>query len=215
MVTIETTPVKTGQLSKIGFHKDLMIVVSDPRIVDTDPDKASKRIDAGVLRPNVHNWDIETAITAITDIYPSDYVSLKNVPEEGVVITDYLLKQDDLLLVISLDPVVMLQPILSGVRKGILRKVDNAMSPFTAITNMDILVDVSNGPVTIILPLLKTENDRVCIFPYKGRYEVNNLHITSTDMIHGLVDDIVVDVDNMTLKAVWSGDAEGWLIFGK
>lgn len=208
-------PVKTGQLTKVAYHEGLVIVVSDPRIPDTDPDKQSFGLEIGGIRPAVHNWDVTTAITTIEDLKPNDYVVLRNVPANGIVITEYFLKQDDMLLVLSITPVVSLLPIISGVRKSILLTIDQADTPFNAMPDMDILVDVTNGPITIVLPTVKTLNNRVNIFPYRGRYEINNLTLSSIDKIHGMVDTVIVDVDNVTLQAVWTGPDDGWLIFGK
>lgn len=208
-------PVKTGQLGKVDFYEGLVIVVSDPRIPDNDPNKQSFGLDVGNIRPAVFDWDVSTAITAIDNLKRNDYVVLKNVPIEGIVISEYFLKQDDMLMVLSLTPQVTLLPIISGVRKSILLTIDNTGSPFNAMPDMDILVNVLDGPVTIVLPAVKTLNSRVNIFPYRGRYEVNNLTLSSLDKIHGVVDSIVVDVDNVTLQAVWTGVDDGWLIFGK
>lgn len=208
-------PVKTGQLTKVDYYEGLVIVVSDPRIPDNDPDKQSFGLEVGNIRPAVHNWDVTTPITGIEYIKPNDYVVLKNVPVAGIVITEYFLKQDDMLLVLSITPQVMLLPIISGVRKSILLTIDNTNTPFNAMPDMDILVNVTDGPITIVLPAVKALNSRVNIFPYRGRYEVNNLTISSVDKIHGMIDTIVVDVDNVTMQVVWSGEDDGWLIFGK
>jgi hypothetical protein len=208
-------PVKAGQLTITDYFEGLVIVVSDPRIPSNDPDKQSFGVELGSIRPTVFNWDTTTAITAIEGLKPNDYVILKNVPATGIIITDYYLKQNDMLLVLSITPQVTLLPIISGVRKTVLVTVPSADSPFNAIPDMDILVNVVDGPVEIVLPTVKALNCRINIFPYRGRYEVNNLTLSSLDKIHGMIDSITVDVDNVTLQAVWTGEEDGWLIFGK
>lgn len=208
--------VKTGGLTPIGYHGDLLIAVSDPRVPNNDPTKESHRINLGSIRPVTYNWNTTLPITSVEGLKENDFVILKNVPATGLVINDYYLKQDDMLMVLAIEPQVLLLPIISGVRKTTLQIVTAVNSPFNAYAEMDIYVDVTNGPVTINLPTVKSINDRVNILPFKGRYEVNNLTINSTDMIHGMVDSITVDVDNVAMQCVWfDEDENGWLIFGK
>lgn len=208
-------PVKAGGLTPVDFFKDLIIVVSDPRVPDNDPDKNSFTLKAGLIRPVAHDWNVTTPIIDIVGLKPLDYVVLQGVVPQGIMISDYVLKNGDMLLVISLDPTVSLLPVITGVRKANAIIVTAADSPYTAVIDTDVLVDVTAGPVTINMPSVKSQFSRLNIYPYKGRYEINPLTLQSTDKMHGVIDSIEIDVDNLTLQALWYDGDDGWLLFGK
>lgn len=211
----EIIPVKAGGLAPVDFFKDFIIVVSDPRIPDNDPAKNSFALTAGKIRPAVFDWNVTTPIIDIVDLKPLDYVVLQGVSASGILVSDYVLKTGDMLLVLSLDPTVSLLPVITGIRKANVVIVTNADSPYTAIMDNDLLIDVTDGPITVILPTEKPLFGRVNIYPYKGRYEINPLILQSTEKMHGVVDSIEIDIDNLSLQALWYAGDDGWLLFGK
>ncbi len=215
-MTGEIIVTKAGDLDKIEYRDDLIIIVSDPSI-PSGPTKRSKRIDASDIRNKFLDWNPQTSdlnAAPLNKKRVGDFLVVIG-QANGFLIDGLVLKNGDIMLIQSISGLTtVLKPIfVAGSRKDIV-VVTADESPFNTTVYQDILVDVTDGPVEVILPTIHAINDGIKLYAYKGRYEVNNLTISSSEKIHGMADDpIIVNVDNTSINVIWSGDTDGHLLF--
>lgn len=204
---------KAIDLDLIPARDDLIIIVSDPTI-PAGPNKRSKKITAGSLRPATIAWDVVTVplVTAIPNIKSGDILVVNNA-DDGADIGSNIVYTDDTLIVLTLVPsaTLMLVPKQVARQRAILDLVANP----TAVVvkpNSVVYTDVTDGTITLDLAAGSINDEAIDIINTGGQYSLNNLIITSASPIHGLVDSVTVDIDDIVLQLRWKDAVTGWII---
>ena len=88
-------------------------------------------------------------------------------------------------------------------------------SSFTAADKQSYFVDSSSAPLTVTLPSTSTVGTRVVIHDVAGKFALNSVTVarpTSSVKINGITSDLLLNVNNATVKLVYSGSTYGWRI---
>lgn len=202
------------ELTPVAYKDNLIVVVSDPDIPLNSPNAETKRIYAEQLLSVTHDWDPATSLSTIASLKSHDFLRIINTPNY-VNFSGRVIKDGDQLLVVGLSPAVLFLIPAKTARVNDIVKISATDSPYSAKINSDIYVDVSSGPVTIDLPTVHGINDNINIIPSNGRYEVNNLTITSADNIHGDTESVIVSSDNLLIQARWIGGTDGYIFISR
>ena len=202
------------ELTPVNYKDNLIIVVSDPDIALTEPGVESKRIYLNQLLTVTHDWDPTTDVLDITNLKSHDFLRVINSPSFRL-LGNRVIKNDDILLVVGLSPVTLFLIPAKTVRTNDIIMITSADSPYNVNINSDVYIDVSSGPVTVVLPTIHGINDSINLIPNGGRYEVNNLTITATDTMHGSLDPVIVSSDNLLVQARWVDGADGYLFISR
>lgn len=205
---------KAGELDSATYKRNLIVIVSDPDIPDS-PTKESKKLTLGDISSNFYSWNPTTAINTITGLKATDFLTITGVTGYHQLSPSVTVKNDDVLLVVSLSPVTLFLIKANTERSREIVYVSNANSPYNAAINTDIFIDASTGPVTINLPTVHGTNESVNLIPNGGRYEVNPVTIQATDPIEGTVETVSIDVDNLLVSARWVGLPTGYIFISK
>lgn len=97
--------------------------------------------------------------------------------------------------------------------ESLLTKMESKVSTFVAEHNVRYFIDTTGGIVTATLPSTPTENDTIEFIDLKGNFENNKLIIgRNGQKIMRLDEDMDVNINNMTVKLVFSGVTDGWII---
>lgn len=204
---------RADELAASPYKPELLIIVSDPSIPDS-PSKESLVITAEQLITAVHEWNCVQNVTEISGIKPRDFLTVVGLTAPAV-IGQKIVKNGDLFLVVSLQPVTLFLIPGNIQRSSNIVNVSNSNSPYSASVNEDIFIDVTEGPVTINLPTIHAINDCVNLIPAAGRYEVNKLTIRSTEGMHGTTEDVEVSTDGLLIQARWVGGSNGFVFISK
>lgn len=202
------------ELTPVDYKDNLIVVVSDPDLPLDTPGTESKRIYLNQLLSVTHDWDPATAVLDIPNLKSHDFLRVINSPDFRL-LGNRVIHNDDILLVVGLSPAVLFLIPAKTARVNDIVKISATDSPYSAKINSDIYVDVSSGPVTIDLPTVHGINDNINIIPSNGRYEVNNLTITSADNIHGDTESVIVSSDNLLIQARWIGGTDGYIFISR
>jgi hypothetical protein len=204
------------ELTPVDYKDNLIVVVSDPDLPLDTPGTESKRIYLNQLLSVTHDWDPITPISGIAGLKSHDFLRVINTPNY-VDFSGRVIKNGDHFLVVSVSPAVLFLIPARTTRVNDIVKITSADSPYNALINSDIYVDVSTGPVTISLPTVHGLNDNINILPFGGRYEVNNLTINcaGTDTMHGTDDPVIVSSDNLLIQARWIGGSDGYIFISR
>ena len=91
--------------------------------------------------------------------------------------------------------------------------VDDTASPYDANANTRLLVDTTNGAVTVNLPAAPSTGDYVEFVDAAGKFDVNNLTIGRNSLkIMGLDEDMTVAKLNASFRLVYANATSGWRI---
>lgn len=92
--------------------------------------------------------------------------------------------------------------------------VTDADSPFAADPNQrNYLIDTRNALVTFTLPATPAANQRFNLTPAAVSYSTNSLFIAANgNPIQGVVDDVEVSVDGLSVSLVWINETYGWAV---
>lgn len=202
------------ELTPVDYKDNLIVVVSDPDLPLDTPGTESKRIYLNQLLSVTHDWDPTTAVLDIPNLKSHDFLRVINSPNFRL-LGNRVIHNDDILLVVGLTPVTLFLIPAKTVRTNDIVMITASDSPYSANINSDIYVDVTSGPIAIDLPTVHGINDCINIIPNGGRYEVNNLTITATDNMHGSVDPVIVNSDNLLIQVRWVGGTDGYLFISR
>lgn len=202
------------ELAPVDYKDNLIVVVSDPDLPLNTPGTESKRIYLNQLLSATHDWDPTTAVLDIPNLKSHDFLRVINSPDFRL-LGNRVIHNDDILLVVGLNPVTLFLIPAKTVRTNDIIMITASDSPYSANINSDIYVDVTSGPIAIDLPTVHGINDCINIIPNGGRYEVNNLTITATDNMHGSVDPVIVNSDNLLIQVRWVGGTDGYLFISR
>ena len=87
----------------------------------------------------------------------------------------------------------------------------NTNSTFTATSGNHIFVDTSVAPVTVVLPITPSIGDNIAFIDYTGYFGTNSLTFSRNgNLIMGLAEDLVVDINGAANELIYSGSAYGW-----
>lgn len=86
-------------------------------------------------------------------------------------------------------------------------------SAFTAVSGEGYLVDTTSAAITVTLPASPTIGDEITILDYVGTADTNNITITSTDNINGIVDDAIIDYERGAVSMLYTGASQGWVSY--
>lgn len=87
----------------------------------------------------------------------------------------------------------------------------------TAVANERLLVDTSTVAVTVTLPSTATTliNDTIQFIDVAGNFGTNNCTLARNGHnIHGLAEDLALDIGNSSATLVYSGVTYGWVLAG-
>lgn len=91
--------------------------------------------------------------------------------------------------------------------------VDDTASPYDANANTRLLVDTTNGAVTVNLPAAPSTGDYVEFVDAAGKFDVNNLTIGRNSLkIMALDEDMTVAKLNASFRLVYANATSGWRI---
>jgi hypothetical protein len=91
--------------------------------------------------------------------------------------------------------------------------VDDTDSPFDATANTRLLVDTTNGAVTVNLPASPATGDYVEFVDAAGKFDANNLTVGRNSLnIMGLAEDMTVAKLNASFRLVYANATQGWRI---
>lgn len=207
---------KAIDLDLIPARDDLIIIVSDPAIPE-GPEKRSKKIVAGSLRPTTITWDVVLVpnVSDIPDIKSGDFLVVGNA-DSGVDIAGSVVYTGDTLIVLTLTPDVMLMLIpKQTARARTVLDLAASTEPVIVKPNTSIYTDVSSGTITLALEEGAINDEYIDIINVAGQYSVNNLIITSASPIHGVIDSVTVDLDGISLQLRWKDATSGWIIISR
>jgi hypothetical protein len=88
-------------------------------------------------------------------------------------------------------------------------------SSYTATSNEFLFIDTTTNTITVSLPDTATLGDEVRFLDVSGTFTTNNLTITSSSKIQGVLEDFIVDVDFAGFSLVYVNAAKGWLLKDK
>ena len=82
---------------------------------------------------------------------------------------------------------------------------------YTAVNGDEVFADTTSAALTITLPATPSVNDKVSIADYAGTYSTNALTVARNGVnIMGLAEDMVIDIDNVSVDFIYSGVTQGW-----
>ena len=91
--------------------------------------------------------------------------------------------------------------------------VDDTDSPYAATANTRLLVDTTNGAVTVNLPATPATGEYVEFVDAAGKFDVNNLTVGRNSLnIMGLAEDMTVAKLNASFRLVYANATSGWRI---
>ena len=91
--------------------------------------------------------------------------------------------------------------------------VDDTASPYDATANTRLLVDTTNGAVTVNLPATPTVGEYVEFVDAAGKFDANNLTVgRNSENIMGLAEDMTVAKLNASFRLVYANATQGWRI---
>ena len=91
--------------------------------------------------------------------------------------------------------------------------VDDTASPYAATANTRLLVDTTNGAVTVDLPASPSAGDYVEFVDAAGKFDANNLTVgRNAENIMGLGEDMDVAKLNASFRLVYANATQGWRI---
>jgi hypothetical protein len=91
--------------------------------------------------------------------------------------------------------------------------VDDTDSPFDATANTRLLVDTTNGAVTVNLPASPATGDYVEFVDAAGKFDANNLTVGRNSLnIMGLAEDMTVAKLHASFRLVYANATQGWRI---
>lgn len=200
---------KAGALDPVAYNKDLILVASDPSVPE-GLTKRSFRITAGDIRPSITEWSPSTvALSALVNVKSGDYLVVTG---NSVIIAGVLVAAGDTVHVIDFAGGVIQVTPHNVARKQRSVMVNAQFSPYTPDANTIAYVDTTDGPVTINLPLLHAPDDVISIIPLAATYSLHPLTIHTTEPISGVVEDVLVSVDNLSIDCRRIDDTYGWLL---
>jgi hypothetical protein len=86
-------------------------------------------------------------------------------------------------------------------------------SAFTAVAGEGYLVDTSSSAITVTLPSSPSFGDEISVIDYKGNAATNNITLGRNSLnIQGAASDYTLDTDNESLRLLYSGSTQGWVI---
>lgn len=86
-------------------------------------------------------------------------------------------------------------------------------SPYQLSNQEKAIIDTTTGPVTVVLPIDPAEGYSVTLVPSGDTYSANNMTIDNNgQMIAGVLDSVVVDVDGLALRLYYVGGTVGWSV---
>lgn len=204
---------KAIDLDLIPARDDLIIIVSDPAL-PVGPSKRSKKVTLGSIRPVTIPWDIVATplVATIPGIKSGDFLKVQNA-DTGVEVGEVTVYTGDTLIVLTLTPAITMTLIPKQVARSldVLDLVASA-NPVVVKPNTIIYTDVSAGEITLDVLAGSVNDEYIDIIPVGGAYSINNLIITSSAPIAGVVDNVVVDVDDIVLQLRWKDAVTGWIV---
>ena len=205
----EATDIKPGHF----------IVISDTSIPADDPGAKSFKISPENLRGKIRLWTPPAALNTILNLSDGDYLVVSGL-SQPLVHGQRVIKNGDQFRVHSKNENLLLPMPKNALDKALIGIVDHAASPFTASVNSKLFVDVSDGPVRIILPVAVTPADYIEIYPLGGQYSLNNLILEGEVAIAGEAFDegdpdankVTVDIDNLFINAQFLNTDYGYVL---
>jgi hypothetical protein len=84
---------------------------------------------------------------------------------------------------------------------------------WTAVNKQGVICDTSTNPWTLQLPSTPTQGDIIGLMDYAGTFSSNNLTLDRNgELVHGVAEDLVCDVDDVAFNMIYSGTGTGWRI---
>lgn len=84
---------------------------------------------------------------------------------------------------------------------------------FTAAAGSGYLVDTSSSAITVTLPSSPSFGDEIIIIDYKGNAATNNITLGRNSLnIQGAASDYTIDTNNESVRLLYSGATQGWVI---
>lgn len=205
-----------GDLAPVDYADNLIIVVSNPSIPD-GPTKESERITAGDIRPQRYSWNPVAVplMSGVTNLKNGDFLEITGLVTEPVLYNGVHLENEDTLHVRDVaNNVFHLMPRRSKrVMRTVMAVYNVSVPMYTTRANDEVLVDVTDGEVSCLLPTVHEDGDEVLFIPLAGNYAINALIIHSTENLAGVVNDPVrVNIDNLPVRCRWVGDLSRWII---
>ena len=193
------------------YADTLALLVTDSTVSDA-PTKTPQTLLVGSIRNQTYQWALDTDDwSTLVGIRAGDYIQVPNT-SAPTAYHGFTYKPLDMALV--LDAVNgILQPMPKqpeGVPYPVLVNAGN--SPYQAIVKTTLYVDVSGGPVTVLMPTSHNPGDVVKFVPAAGSYSVNNLTLSSSDPFDSTPGDVLVDIDNLVFEAQWYSGILGWIL---
>ena len=101
----------------------------------------------------------------------------------------------------------------SGGGGGISWVTDDKTANFTATAGSGYLVDTSSSAITVTLPSSPSFGDEIIVIDYKGNAATNNITLGRNSLnIQGAASDYTVDTNNESVRLLYSGATQGWVI---
>lgn len=212
--------IRVRDLDELEFFKaGLEIVVSDKTIPEDSQEKRSFRLDPMKIRQKEHLWTPPALFNTVQNAIPGDILVVHNLPNP-VVFGNRVIKNNDRLQIVSINENFFMFLSHDAVEKPYIAVINAGMSPYTARANSVLYLDVSSGPVTIVLPAVVTNGDFVELVPMAGLYSVNPVTLQSTKAIAGVEYDedeptdnqVVIDIDDLRVEARFANEDYGYAL---
>jgi hypothetical protein len=90
----------------------------------------------------------------------------------------------------------------------------NVSSNYQANNKESVICNSTAGPFTVTLPIIPAINSYVDIYDAQGTFQTNNVTLgRNGQLINGLAEDLVLDINVSHLRMLFNGGAQGWVSY--